>query len=173
MATIKGIKVGGPVTITASYGGKSATASLTVTALNLSGATISGLSNKVYTGSAIKTNPTVKISVGGTTTTLTKDTDYTVSWSSSSDSTSCIKVGTITVTVTAKSGSNFTGSKTATYQITPATISKASANNQSYTYNGSAQGVAPTFTTVGSQSYTVTYGTTEGTYSSSTVPKRT
>ena len=173
MATIKGIKVGGPVTITASYGGKSATASLTVTALNLSGATISGLSNKVYTGSAIKTNPTVTISVGGTSTTLVKDTDYTVSWSSSSDSTSCIKVGTVTVTVTAKSGSNFTGSKTATYQITPATISKASANNQTYNYNGTAQGVAPTFTTVGSQSYTVTYGTVEGTYNSSTVPQRT
>lgn len=173
MATIKGIKVGGPVTITANYGGKSATASLTVTALNLSEATISGLSNKVYTGSAIKTNPTVTISVGGTSTTLVKDTDYTVSWSSNSDSTTCKAVGTITVTVTAKSGSNYTGSKTATYQITPATISKASANNQTYNYNGTAQGVAPTFTTVGSQSYTVTYGTTEGTYNSSTVPQRT
>ena len=124
MATLKGKKVG-TSTITASYGGLTSNGVvLTVSALDLSlsgtNCVISGLSNITYSGSTYKTHPTVTAKVGGTQTTLTEGTDYTLSWSSSSDTNSCIAVGTITVTVTGKG--NFSGSKTATYQITPATI---------------------------------------------------
>lgn len=178
MATIKGIKVG-TSTITASYGGKSSSVELTVSALNLNSATISGLSNITYDGSAHKTNPTVTMTVGGESTTLVKDTDYTVGWNSSSDTSTCKAVGTITVTVTGKG--NFSGSKTATYQITNATITartnKTGATtvvDQSYTYSGSAQGVGIVATTVNSQTATIKYRiTSSGDYTLTSAPQAT
>ena len=55
------------------------------------------------------------------------------------------------------------------------TINKAaitvSAPDQTYTYNGSKQGVAITATTVNSQTATIKYGTTEGTYNSTSAPQ--
>ena len=178
MATLKGKKVG-TSTITASYGGLTSNGVvLTVSALDLSlsgtNCVISGLSNITYSGSIYKTHPTVTAKVGGTQTTLTEGTDYTLSWSSSSDTNSCIAVGTITVTVTGKG--NFSGSKTATYQITPATITvktsgKSSVENQSYQYNNYQQGVGLVATTVNNQPVTIQYRIgTSGSYST-TVPQ--
>ena len=177
MATLKGKKVG-TSTITASYGSLTSNGVvLTVSALDLSlsgtNCVISGLSNITYNGSAHKTHPTVTANVGGTQTTLTEGTDYTLGWSSS-DSNACTAVGTITVTVTGKG--NFSGSKTATYQITNATITvktsgKTSVTNQSYTYSGSAQGVGLVATTVNNQTATIKYKVgSSGTYST-TVPQ--
>jgi len=178
MATITGIKVGS-TNITATYGSlTSNTVVLSVTALNLGTVgTISGLSNQTYTGSAIKLNPTVTVTATGvgTDVPLAKDTDYTVSWSSSVDSTSCIAVGTVTVTVTGKG--NYTGSKTATYNITGATITvktsgQSSLINQTYTYNGSAQGVGIVATTTNSQTATIRYRTaSSGEYNLTSAPQ--
>ncbi len=177
MATITGIKVGNS-NISAKYGAlTSNSVTLTVNALNLATVgSISGLSNQIYTGSAIKLNPTVKVTATGvgTNVTLTKDTHYTVSWSSNTDSTSCIAVGRVTVTVTGKG--NYTGTITATYDITGATITvktsgQSSVIPQSYVYNGYDQGVGLTATTVNSQTATIKYGTTSGTYNLTSAPQ--
>ena len=172
MATIKGIKVG-QTTITASYGGLTSSQTLTVTGFDLSASgacTISGLSNVVYNGNAQKTNPTVKATVNGNTVTLTSGTDYTVTWNSSADAGTCKAVGTITVTVTGTG--NYTGSKTATYQITAASFT-VSEPDQSYVYNGAAQGAAITVSNLkGGQTATIKYRTTSsGDYNLNTAPQ--
>ena len=90
---------------------------------------------------------------------------------------SITNVGTTTVTASALSNSNYKlpASNTATLTINAATITvvtsgKTSVVNQSYTYNGSAQGVGLTATTVANQTAAIKYGTTSGSYTSTTVP---
>ena len=169
MATIKGIKQGTSI-ITASYGSLTSTVNLTVAQLDVSNATIGTLSNQTYNGSAFKLEPTVTMTVGGVSTTLVKNTDYTLSWNSNSDGTSCVKVGTITVTVTGKG--NYKGTNaTRTYQITSASFT-VSESDQSYVYNGSAQGAAITVSGLkGGQTATIKYGKTSGTYNLTSAPQ--
>ena len=66
--------------------------------------TIASVSNKVYTGSAIKPTPAVTFG----TIVLTRGTDYTLSYANNVDA------GTATITV---SGSNFKGTKSVTFEI--------------------------------------------------------
>ena len=169
MATIKGIKQGTSI-ITASYGSLTSTVNLTVAQLDVSNATIGALSNQTYNGSAFKLKPTVTMTVGGVSTTLVENTDYTLSWNSSSDSTSCIKVGTITVTVTGIG--NYKGTNaTRTYKINNASFT-VSESDQSYVYNGSAQGAAISVSGLkGGQTATIKYGTTSGTYNLTSAPQ--
>lgn len=171
MANIKGTKVGS-TRITASYGGLTSYQDITVTALSLATSgvcTISGLSNVVYDGSAHKLEPVVRVTATGvgTDVLLVKNTDYTLTWS-----TACIDTGTITVTVTGTG--NYTGSKTGTYQITPASFT-VSAGDQSYSYDGSAHGSAITVSGLkGSQTATIKYRTaSSGDYTLTTAPTRT
>ena len=169
MATIKGIKQGTSI-ITASYGSLTSTVNLTVAQLDVSKATIGALSNQEYNGNAFKLKPTVDMTVGGVSTRLVENTDYTLSWNSNSDGTSCVKVGTITVTVTGKG--NYKGTNaTRTYQITSASFT-VSESDQSYVYNGSAQGKAITVSDLkGGQTATIKYGTTSGTYNLNSAPQ--
>ena len=112
----------------------SKSANFTITAVNLSGASVSGISNKTYTGSAITQTPAVTYSGK----TLTLNTDYTVSYSNNTNA------GTATVTITGKG--NYTGSKSVTFTISAANISSATITgvNSSYTYTGSSITPVPT-----------------------------
>ena len=113
------------------------TATFSITALNLSNATISGLSNKAYIAAAITQAPTVKMTVNGTTKTLTNNTDYTYKTTNNTN------VGTATVTVTGKG--NYTGTKTATFKITALNISGSTVSGLSNkTYTGKAITQTPT-----------------------------
>ena len=69
-------------------------------------ATVTGISNKSYTGKEIKPTPTVKVG----TTTLKSGTDYTVAYKNN------VKIGTATVTITGKG--NYTGTVSKTFKIT-------------------------------------------------------
>ncbi len=81
------------------------TAKLTRT--SIAKATVTGISNKVYTGKAIKPSPAVKLG----NRTLKKGTDYTLSYKNN------VKCGKATVTVTGKG--NYTGKVTKTFIIKP------------------------------------------------------
>ena len=74
----------------------------------ISGAVITGLAPKAYTGTAIKPNPTVKVSGK----TLKKGVDYTVSYKGN------VNVGTAVVTVTGKGA--YSGSKQAAFEVVKA-----------------------------------------------------
>lgn len=78
-----------------------------ITATVISSLSFSGISDKVYTGTAIK--PAVTVKKGNTV--LVKGTDYTVSYTNN------IKVGVATVKVTGKG--NYTGTKKLTFTIYP------------------------------------------------------
>ena len=78
-----------------------------INAASIAKATVSGLSNKTYTGKAITQNPTVKLG----STTLKKGTDYTVTFKNNK------AVGTATVTIKGKG--NYTGSIKKTFKINP------------------------------------------------------
>jgi hypothetical protein len=78
-----------------------------LTRTSIAKATVSGFSNKTYTGKAITQTPTVKL--GGKT--LKSGTDYTVSYKNNK------AVGTATVTITGKGAYNGTISKT--FKICP------------------------------------------------------
>ena len=80
---------------------------------DISKATVSSIGNQAYTGKALK--PSVTVKDGSAT--LKEGTDYTLSYKNNT------KVGTATVTVTGKG--SYTGTKTATFKITAASISKA------------------------------------------------
>ena len=94
------------VTVTGkgSYAGTNS-ATFSITALNLSNATIGAIADQTYTGSALTPAPTVKYG----SKTLTAGSDYTVSYSNNTNA------GTATVTVTGKG--NYTGTKQATFKI--------------------------------------------------------
>ena len=80
---------------------------------SIAGATVTGISNKTYTGKAITPKPIVKIG----SKTLKEGTDYTVSYKNN------VKVGTASLTITGKSG--YTGTITKTFKITKASQSTA------------------------------------------------
>ena len=80
----------------------------TISAASIANATVTGISNKTYTGSALTQNPAVK--VGDRT--LTKGTDYTLSFANNTN------VGTATVTITGKG--NYVSKKNVTFKINKA-----------------------------------------------------
>ena len=118
---------------------------------DISKATVTGISNKTYTGKAITQTPTVKLG----TTTLKSGTDYTVSYKNNKNA------GTATVTI--KGTGNYTGTVTKTFKINPASIAKATVSGlANKTYTGKAITQTPTVklgtTTLKSGTdYTVTY----------------
>ena len=91
---------------------------------NISTATVTGIANKTYTGSAIKLVPTVTFNGK----TLTNGTDYTVAYKNNTN------VGTATITITGKG--NYTGTVSKTFKINAASLAKADVSgikNKAYT----------------------------------------
>ena len=101
----------GTITITGKgiYGG-SVKKTFTIKKLGISASAVSGTGNKVYTGSAIKPVPAIK--VGGRT--LKNGTDFTVSYKDNTEP------GTATLKVTGKG--NYSGSVAKTFKITARAI---------------------------------------------------
>lgn len=101
----------GTITITGKgiYGG-SVKKTFTIKKLGISATAVSGTGNKIYTGSAIKPVPAVK--VGGRT--LKNGTDFTVSYKNNTEP------GTATLKVTGKG--NYSGSVSKTFRITARAI---------------------------------------------------
>lgn len=101
----------GTITITGKgiYGG-SVKKTFTIKKLGISASAVSGTGNKVYTGSAIKPVPAVK--VGGRT--LKNGTDFTVSYKNNTEP------GTATLIVNGKG--NYSGSVSKTFKITARAI---------------------------------------------------
>ena len=101
----------GTITITGKgiYGG-SVKKTFTIKKLGISATAVSGTGNKIYTGSAIKPVPAVK--VGGRT--LKNETDFTVSYKNNTEP------GTATLKVTGKG--NYSGSVSKTFKITARAI---------------------------------------------------
>lgn len=101
----------GTITITGKgiYGG-SVKKTFTIKKLGISATAVSGTGNKIYTGSAIKPVPAVK--VGGRT--LKNGTDFTVSYKNNTEP------GTATLSVTGKG--NYSGSVSKTFKITARAI---------------------------------------------------
>ncbi|MBQ9785840.1 MAG: hypothetical protein IJW25_00020, partial [Clostridia bacterium] len=138
--------------------------SIIVNARDISNAEITDLADKVYTGSAITQDYDVIDEIPMLNTILISGTDYTGVFSNNT------LVGTATLTVTGKG--NFTGTKTATFNITNASITGTITQSGSLTYNGSAQRPTLTYniTTVGNQSPSYTYSQTENGSYGSTIP---
>ena len=102
------------------------------TTADISEATVSTIADQTYTGSALKPAPTVKIG----STTLKSGTDYTLSYKNNTN------VGTATITITGKG--NYTGTRTATFKVVPASLSKATVSTiADQTYTGRALKPAP------------------------------
>ena len=78
-----------------------------INAASIAKATVSGLSNKTYTGKAITQNPIVKLG----SKTLKKGTDYTITFKDNK------AVGTATVTIKGKG--NYKGTVSKTFKINP------------------------------------------------------
>ena len=80
----------------------------TINAASLAGATVTGIANRIYTGTAQTQSPTVEL--GGKT--LASGTDYTLSYANNTNA------GSATVTITGKN--NYTGTITKTFTIAKA-----------------------------------------------------
>jgi len=111
---------------TSKYDSVSSEATVTVNARALSNVTMSLIASQIYTGSAI--TPSVNVTDSGAA--ITSD-DYTIGYSDNTNA------GTATVTITGKG--NYTGTKTAKFQITAASILDATVSPISaQAYTGSA-----------------------------------
>lgn len=116
-------------------GTKSAT--FTISARNISNATVGTVSSQEYTGSA--KNPAPTLTDNGINKTLANNTDYTLSYASN------INVGTATITITGKG--NYTGTKTATFSITARSITHATVGAiEKYYYDGTDKEPTPAIT---------------------------
>ncbi|MGN1165803.1 MAG: CAP domain-containing protein [Lachnospiraceae bacterium] len=116
------------VTITGkgNYGGTS-TKEFTILQKNLEGADITGISDKTYTGEAIKQNPVVKDG----TTLLSENADYTISYENNTNA------GTAKIIITGTR--NYTGSVENTFSITPKSISEVTITEiEDKVYTGSS-----------------------------------
>ncbi len=112
------------VSLTVTYPNSSDTNTNDISAL-----TVNNISNKAYTGKAIK--PSVTIKDGDKK--LVKGTDYTVSYKNNT------KIGTATVTITGKG--DYTGTKTLTFKIVPKKVTltgKTSGTNETLSWKKSA-----------------------------------
>ncbi|MDO4806479.1 MAG: DUF6273 domain-containing protein, partial [Coriobacteriales bacterium] len=111
----------------------SATATFQILPASLSGATVTGVVDKAYTGKAQTQSPTVE--VAGRT--LREGADYTLSYEDN------VKVGTATVTVTGVG--NYEGTTQVTFRIVAASLSGAAVSGVSNkTYTGKPRTQAPT-----------------------------
>ena len=108
----------------------------TIDPVDITKATITGISNKTFTGSAQSQKPTVKVKVNGTTFTLKEGTDYSLSYKANTN------VGTATVTITGKG--NYTGKITKEFKINPASISKAAVSGIKASYSETKKEIKPT-----------------------------
>ncbi len=138
------------ITGTGHYAGTLET-SFNIVAADIASASITAVSNQVWTGSAI--TPAPVLTFNGTT--LTADTDYTLSYSNN------VSVGTATITITGKG--NFTSTTSTTFDIVARNIADAHvAPISDATYTGSAITPLPVVTygattlTAGSD-YTLAY----------------
>ncbi len=104
---VTGVKAG-TADITATAGGKSAVCKVTVKKTDIASATVSGISDKPYTGQAITQSP--KVTLDGKT--LQSGKDYTLSYANN------VNVGTATMTITGKG--SYTGSLQRTFAIAKA-----------------------------------------------------
>lgn len=135
-----------------------------ITAKDLEGATISDIEDQTFTGSQIKPEPTVTIVLiaGAEATTLVTGTDFDYSYSNNTDAATSQNVYAPTVTITGKG--NYSGTKTAKFNIAKAdpTITKAP-EAKTLTYTGEAQALIEAGTATGGN---LTYSLEEeGTYS--------
>lgn len=120
-------------------------ASFEIEPASIASATVSGLSDKTFTGSEITQDPVVKLG----STTLEAGTDYTVSYEGNT------WVGTATVTITGCG--NYTGKTSGTFKITQAPIDKADVTglaDKEYTGSAVTQQL-----TVSVDGYSLTQGT--------------
>ena len=129
------------VVVTAKENGNysgTATKSFTINAASIAGATIAAIADMTYVGVAIEPELTVTVTLGETQKVLKQGEDYTVEYTNN------INVGTATATVTGTG--NYTGTKTANFNITGKAITDAmvTLSPETFTYNGSAQ--TPTVT---------------------------
>ena len=129
----------------------SASKTFTINSISLASASVSGISNKTYTGSPVTQSPTVTLSGR----TLVSGKDYALNYSNN------VKVGTATVTIAGKG--NYSGSIQKNFKIDKASLSTASVTNvENKTYNGKAQKQKPVVTVAGRKlkqgaDYTVSY----------------
>lgn len=107
--------------------------------LDISKASVAGLSGKAYTGAAYKQAPVVKLAGD----TLVEGQDYTLAYFRGSSQTSDFaSAGTITVRATGKGG--YKGTASASYTIAAASLSGASVGGvSSFTYDGKAKTPSP------------------------------
>ena len=134
-------------TATATITGKgnySGTASNTfaIEAANLSSASIAAIENQTYTGSEIKPEPavTIVLTVGADATTLVKGTDFEFSYAYNTNVAAATDNLPPTVAVTGKG--NFTGTKTASFNIVKAQATITVTNTtQSTTFTGESQAI--------------------------------
>ena len=126
----------GTATVTATGKGNFAgtkTITFKIVAADISKATVSTVANQIYSSKALTPKPTVKLG----NTTLKEGTDFALSYKANTN------VGTATITITGKG--NYTSSKTTTFKIVPADISKATISTiANQTYTGSALTPKPT-----------------------------
>ena len=125
---------------------------------------------ETYTGTAYSAS--FGSATGATITKYQYSSDNST-WTDSSTNPTRTDSGTTYVRAYYTAGTNYKGSgwsTSTTIKVNNATMT-VSAFNQSYMYNGSAQGNAISATTVNSQAATITYGTTSGSYTLSSAPK--
>lgn len=119
--TVKAVKPGTATITVRTANGKTATCSVTVTGISLSGATIARPSSYTYTGSAIKPTPTVTL--GGKN--LTAGVDFTYSYANNTNAG--------TATVTAIGIGNYSGSISTTFTINRKSIAIPTARDLVFT----------------------------------------
>ena len=144
----------GTATVTITFKGNytgSKSVTFKIVAKKLTNPTVSAITDKTYTGSAIKPTPTVKDG----SKTLKLNTDYTLAYKNN------VNVGTATVTVTLKG--NYSGSKSVTFKIVPKKLTNPTISAiPAQTYTGNAIKPTPTAkdgskTLQPNTDYTVTY----------------
>ena len=125
------------VTGKGNYSG-TASATFTINAASIAGATIAAIADMTYVGVAIEPELTVTVTLGETQKVLKQGEDYMVEYTNN------INVGTATATVTGTG--NYTGTKTANFNITGKAITDAivTLEPEGFTYDGTPQ--TPTVT---------------------------
>ena len=135
------------------------TVAWTIGAYNLSNATIASIANQTYTGSQIKPTPAATVPLpSGSTTTLTNNTDFTYSYGT--NKTVATNGGSVTIT----GKGNYTGTKTANFNIVKKSLTVPTQSG-SLTYSGSSQ--SPSWNSNYSTTWMTLGGTTSGTNATS------
>ena len=105
----------------------------TISPRNISEVTVASIADKEYTGSSIE--PPLTVTYNGAP--LASGTDYTVEYTSN------LNVGTATATIKAKTGGNFVGEKSVTFEIKAKAITPVVTVTGSYEYTGNP--ISPTY----------------------------